>query len=57
MVKNTPCLIPTIQLKNSLAKFLIATIAEKALPLNAILKSMNFPFAKKKKKGFLGKKD
>ena len=47
MVKNTPFHIPTTQQKSSLAKFLIAPIAEKALPLNAISKSMNFPFAQK----------
>ena len=47
MIKNTPCHIPTTQQKTPLAKFLIAPIGEKALPLNAISKSMNFPFAQK----------
>ena len=47
MVKHIPCHIPTTQQKISLAKFLIAPIGEKALPLNAISKSMNFTFAQK----------
>ena len=53
MVKNTPCHIPTTQPKIPLAKFLIVPIGEKALPLNAISKSMNFPFAQKE--DFVGK--
>ena len=44
MVKNTPCQIPTTQQKIPLAKFPIAPTGEKALPFNAISKSMNFPF-------------
>ena len=53
MVKNTPCHIPTTQQKIPLAKFLIVSIGEKALPLNAISKLMNFPFAQKE--DFVGK--
>ena len=47
MVKHIPCHIPTTQQKISPVKFFIAPIGEKALPLNAISKSMNFPFAQK----------
>ena len=54
MVKKTPCHIPTTQQKVSLAKFLIAPIAEKVLPLNAI-KINEFPIRKKRK--FFGKTD
>ena len=54
MVKNTPCEIPTTQQKISLAKFPIVPTREKALSLNAISKSMNFPFAQK---DFFGKTD
>ena len=53
IVKHIPCHILTTQQKISLAKFLIAPIGEKALPLNVISKSMNFPFAQKE--DFLGK--
>ena len=53
MVKHIPCHIPTTQQKISPVKFFIAPIGEKALPLNAISKSMNFPFAQKD--DFLGK--
>ena len=53
MVKNTPFHIPTTQQKILLAKFLIDPIGEKALPLNAISKSMNLRFAYKK--DFAGK--
>ena len=55
MVKNTPCQIPTTQQKIPLAKFPITPTGEKALPFNAISKSMNFPFAQKE--DFLGKTD
>ena len=55
MVKNGPCQIPTTQQKVSLAKFPIAPTGEKALPLRAISKLMNFPVAHKK--DFLGKTD
>ena len=47
IVKDTPCQIPTTQQKIPLAKFPIAPTGEKALPFNAISKSMNFPFAQK----------
>ena len=47
MVQNTPCQIPTTQQKILLAKFPITPNGEKALPFNAISKSMNFPFAQK----------
>ena len=47
MVKNTPCQIPTTQQKIPLAKFPITPTGEKALPFNAISKSMNFPFTQK----------
>ena len=53
MVKSTPCHIPTTQQKTPLAKFSIALTRQKALPLNVISKSMNFPFAQKD--DFLGK--
>ena len=53
MVKNTPCQIPTTQQKIPLAKFPIALTGEKALPFNAISKSMNFSFTQKE--DFLGK--
>ena len=53
MVKHIPFHIPTTQQKISLAKFHIAPIGEKALPLNAISKSMNFPF--EQKEDFWGK--
>ena len=53
MVQNTLCQILTIQQKISLPKFLIAPNREKALPLNAISKSMIFPFTQKE--DFLGK--
>ena len=53
MVKNTPCNIPNTQEKISLAKFLIFPTGEKALPLNLVSKSKNFPFAQKE--DFLGK--
>ena len=45
IVKNTPCQIPTNQQKTALSKFPIAPTGENALLLNAISKSMNFPFA------------
>ena len=47
MVKNTPCQVPTTQQKIFLAKLPIAPTEEKALPLNTISKSMNFPFEQK----------
>ena len=47
MVKNTPCQIPNTQQKIPLAKFTIAPTGEKALSLNVISKSMNFPFTRK----------
>ena len=53
MVKSTPCQIPTTQQKIPLAKFPITPTGEKALPFNAISKSMNFPFTQKE--DFLGK--
>ena len=53
MVKNTPCHIPNTQEKIPLAKFLIFRTGKKALPLNVISKSKNFPFAQKEH--FLGK--
>ena len=55
MVKNTPCQIPTPQQKVSLVKFPIVPTGEKALPVHAISKLMNFPVALKK--DFFGKTD
>ena len=55
MVKNTPCQIPTPQQKVSLVKFPIVPTGEKALPVHAISKLMNFPVAHKK--DFFGKTD
>ena len=53
MVKNAPCYIPTTQHNIPLAKFLIASMREKALTLNVISKSMNFKF--EQKEDFFGK--
>ena len=53
IVRNTPCQIPTIQQKHVPSKFHIAPIREMLLPLNAILKALNCPFASKD--DFLGK--
>ena len=53
MVKKTPCQIPTTLEKLALAKFPNAPTGEKALPLNAISKSMNFRFVQQEE--FLGK--
>ena len=47
MVKKIHFHIFTTQQKISLTKFPIAPTGDKALPLNVISKSMNFPFARK----------